>query len=170
MNLKVFGAVCVVLGCGSFGFLMAGQYHSRIRLLRNMIVALDYMSCELQYRCTPLPQLCMQAGMQNTGKIQKLFLLLAEELEAQICPNAARCMAVALDKLGSIDRSVHEILLELGKNLGNFDLRGQLYGLEQVRTQCYESLKYLQHGKENRVRSYQTLGLCAGAAIAILFV
>ena len=75
-----------------------------------------------------------------------------------------------LDKLGATETAWGTILLELGKNLGNFDMAGQLQGLEYARTLCRENLEKLMHNKESRLRSYQTLGLCAGAAIAILFV
>ena len=170
MNLKIIGAVCVIVACGSCGFLMASQHLAKIRLFRNLISVLDYMQCELQYRCTYLPQLCRQSGEQVNGKIQEVFLLLADELNEQISPNAYRCMAAVLDKLGATETAWGAILLELGKNLGNFDMAGQLQGLEYARTLCRENLEKLMHNKESRLRSYQTLGLCAGAAIAILFV
>ena len=170
MNFKIVGAVCVVVGCGSCGFIMAAQYLSNIRLLRNLIIALDFMECELQYRCTPLPLLCRLAGEQVTGKIHQIFVLLADELDAQISPDIQRCMASGLDRIGNVGDMLCGILLALSCNLGKFDLTGQLRALENGRNLCREKLEQLQKGKETRLRSYQTLGLCAGAAIAILLV
>lgn len=170
MNLKLIGALCVIVGCGSCGFMMASQYLSNIRLLKNLIVVLDYMQCELQYRCTPLPLLCRQAAEQVTGKIHQIFILLADELDAQISPNVQRCMASVLDRLGNVWGALSTILLGLSCNLGKFDMPGQLHALENARSLCRENLEQLQQSKDCRLRSYQTLGLCAGAAIAILFV
>ena len=170
MSFKLIGAICVIAGCGSCGFLMASQHLARIRWLQNLITALDYMECELQYRCTPLPQLCRQAGEQNPGKIGQILMLLADDLEAQISPNAGRCMAAVLDRLGNVDSLLQTVLLEFGSNLGRFDLSGQLRGLENTRNICREKVEQLTQNKDGRLRSYQTLGLCAGAAIAILFV
>ena len=170
MNIKWFGAVCVVLACGGFGFLMAAYHRSRVAQFRNLIAALQYMESELRYRCTPLPQLCRQIGEQNYGKISRIFLLLANELDSQISPNAGNCMAVALDKLEGVDPALTEVLMELGKTFGRFDADGQVRGMKRVRIMCQEKLHNLTQNMDNRLRSYQTLGLCAGAAIAILFV
>jgi hypothetical protein len=54
--------------------------------------------------------------------------------------------------------------------MGRFDLEGQLNGLEAVRTRCRDWLDELISGREVRLRNYQTLGLCAGAALVILFI
>ena len=170
MSLKFIGVLCVVAGCGGCGFLMASQHMMRIRSLRNIATALEYMECELQYRCTPLPQLCRQVGQRSQGHVQKLFTMLAEELEAQISPDVERCMALVLDRLGYIDGTLEEIARELGLNFGKFDIPGQLRGLESIRLICHEKLDYLTQNNDSRLRSYQTLGLCAGAALAILLV
>ena len=65
---------------------------------------------------------------------------------------------------------VRELLNQFGQTLGCFDLKGQLLGIEEVRSQCAAALDQLALGREDRLRSYQTLGLCAGAALVILFV
>ena len=170
MNLKWLGAMCVIVGCGSCGFLMASQYLANLRQFRHLITVLDYMRCELQYRCTPLPQLCRQSSEQVTGKVKQVFSCLADELDAQISPDVQRCMASVLDRQNTLEDSMRSILLGLGSNLGKFDIEGQLRSLEHARALCSEKLSQLCQGKEARVRSYQTLGLCAGAALAILFV
>ena len=170
MNLKIIGAVCVIVACGGAGFLMAAQYLSNIRMHTDMIIALNYMESDLHYRCTPLPSLCRQASEQVYGKVRLVFMELADELEAQISPNAELCMASVLDKLCLTHSKLGSIFMELGRNLGTFDMDGQMLALRNVRNLCSEELKQLQKGRAGRVRSYQTLGLCAGAAIAILFV
>ena len=170
MNYKLIGAVCVIVACGGAGFLMAANYISQIQTLTDMIVILNYMENELQYRCTPLPSLCKYAAEQVNGKLGLVFAHLADELEEQVSPNVELCMISVLDRLNITIGSMHSILIDLGRNLGKFDMEGQLRALESARKMCSEDLKQLQMGKRERVRSYQTLGLCTGAAIAILFV
>lgn len=170
MNLKIIGVLCILASCGGCGFMLASQYMVKIRTLRNLIAALEYMECELQYRGTPLPQLCRQAGQRSQGIVQKMFGNLAEELDTQISPNPERCMAAVLDRLGGIDGTFAEVAQQLGMNLGRFDVSGQLRGLESIRILCSKKLEMLAQNKESRLRSYQTLGLCAGAALAILLV
>ena len=62
------------------------------------------------------------------------------------------------------------LLRQLGKTLGRFDLEGQLQGLQAVCAACLEARDSLQKDRDTRLRSYRTLGLCAGAALAILFL
>ena len=170
MNHKIIGVALILCGCGCWGFGLAAHYVRNIRLCRQVLSALDYMRCELQYRCTPLPILCRQAGEREPGKIGKVFLKLSSELEMQIYPDVSCCMSVTVSAFPELPQTVVQLLTGLGANLGNFDLEGQLLGLETVRSMCTENLGLLLANKDARVRSYQTLGLCAGAAIAILLV
>lgn len=131
---------------------------------------LDYMEWELLYRLTPLVDLCRQVSGQTGGSLGTLFIKLAEELESQISPDVAGCMQVALALSAPLPKKVEKNLKLFGKSLGRYDLDGQLKGLDSVRTQCRRDLKELEKNREEHQRIYQTLGLCAGAALVILFI
>ena len=49
-------------------------------------------------------------------------------------------------------------------------LKGQLRALERSIRETELALRAVREGAPERRRSWQTLGLCAGAALAILFV
>lgn len=170
MNYRILGALLIVAGCGGFGFLLAANHRREESTLRHLIGVLDFMACELQYHLTPLPELCRQAAKESPGAIRNVMLSLAGELEDQISPDVASCMRAALARQKDMPKVAGKCLLELGNSLGRFDLAGQLSGLESVRAVCRGELDGLTKNRDERLRSYQTLGLCAGAAIAILFV
>ena len=170
MSIKFAGALCIVVACSGCGMMMKAFHLRMTRRFQDLISVLEFMECELQYRCTPLPQLCRQAGEKNRGKIQEVFLSLADELEAQISPNVGRCMAAVLDRTRNLEIELKEILLDLGNDLGKFDLSGQIQGFRRSQKKCEGILKRLMQNQDSRLRSYQTLGLCAGAAIVILFM
>jgi stage III sporulation protein AB len=170
MMLKWIGAVLIILGSGGFGFSLAAAHCREERHLQQMIRGLDFMQCELQYNLTPLPVLCRQTAGQVSGVLQKLFLNLANELEDQISPDAEHCMMAALYKTQDIPGKCREAAQTLGKTMGRFDLEGQLNGLDSVRSLCRGWLEQLSDGREIRLRNYETLGLCAGAALVILFI
>ena len=92
------------------------------------------------------------------------------ELEWQTSPDAASCMTAALKRSHELPRRVRGIMKQLGHTLGRFDLPGQKQGLEEVKEACRMELEALGKNRETRLRSYGTLGLCAGAALAILFL
>ncbi|MBQ8359948.1 MAG: stage III sporulation protein AB [Oscillospiraceae bacterium] len=159
----------MIAGCGGFGFSMAASHKREEKQLRQLIGILQYMECELQYRLTPLPELCRQTGKEASGMLRDVFLNLARELDWQVSPDACSCMTAALKRSRDIPSRLRKLLLQLGHSLGRFDLSGQLRGLQAVQAACEEELKKLGKDRDSRLRSYQTLGLCAGAALAILF-
>ena len=138
--------------------------------MRQLVGALDFMECELQYHLTPLPDLCRQAGRENRGAVHQVLIALARELECQIAPDVHSCMHAALVSCPEVPKRVRQAFEIMGTSLGRFDMEGQVKGLETVRTFCRRELEELAQNRDNRLRSYQTLGLCAGAALAILFV
>ena len=170
MSIKLIGAILVIVGCGGVGFRMAALQMREEKVLREYIGLLDYMECELQYRRTPLPDLCRQTASQGKGVLRDVFLSFTQELEDQVSPNVESCMKVVLNKIRNIPASTLLMLELLGTSLGRFDIEGQLRGLEAVRKESRRLLEHLSVNRDVRLRSYQTLGLCAGAALAILFV
>lgn len=169
MTYKWIGAILVITGCGGFGFSMAASHRREEKLLLQLIHILQFMECELQYRLTPLPELCRQAGEEVSGVLRDVFLNLVREMDWQTSPDVHSCMSMALKRSHDIPNSLKKLLLQLGNTLGRFDLPGQVRGLQSAQVSCEAALKKLEKNRDSRLRSYQTLGLCAGAALAILF-
>lgn len=167
--MNYFGALLVILGCGGFGFSMAAAYKREERLLRQLQDILQFMYCELQFHLTPLPELCTMAGSRRKGSVESCFVHLGRMLQEQRAGGVSGCMETALEN-SELSPLLRELLEELGRSLGCFDLEGQLLGLKALSVRCTEEQKALASGREDRLRCYQTLGLCAGAALVILFV
>ena len=170
MNIRWIGAALIIISCGGIGFRIANEQLKTERMLRELIRIFDYMECELQYRLTSLPQLCRQAAGSERSTIRKVFGLIAEELEGQISPNTEQCVRTAVCRINKLPEVVSQIFYQMGMSFGVFSLEGQLKALKSVRDECKKTLDNLLVNKDNRLRSYQTLGICAGAAIVILFV
>lgn len=168
--IKLLGAVCVVTACGWFGFSLSFSHRREEKALTSLIAALDYFQCELQYRMTPLPQLCRQVCANKQDCIAKVFSRTSQLLESLTAEDVSQCVNQARKEITELPPKTSQILGEFGVTLGNFDLDGQILGIEAVRTNCRQVLEQLRNHREERLRSYQTLGLCAGAALAILFV
>ena len=167
--LRLMGAGCIVAGSGAFGFAMAAASRAEERQLRALLGALEYLSCELSYRLTPLPNLCRGAAEGRGGAVAEFFRSLAGALERQQEPDVQGCVRMILSEL-ELPGSLGRILGELGQTLGRFDLPGQLRGLELGIRETEQALRTIREGAPERRRSWQTLGLCVGAALAILFV
>lgn len=170
MDHKWIGAICIFLSCAGFGFQLCIAHKREERCLRQLVAALDFMQCELQYRLTPLPELCEQAGRNGKGIVGQVFLALSRKLEDSMLNDVASCMDAVLTQISDIPPTTKDHLRSLGTSLGRFDLQGQILGMEAVRQQCREALGSLKTDQDIRLRSYRTLGFCAGAALVILFI
>lgn len=169
-NMKWLGAAVVFLICSYFGVSYANAYRKEQRNLRNLVSILDFMECELQYRLTPLPNLCRQVSNDGKGTVYDVFKMLANELESQISPDVSSCMNAVIEKIPHLPTVTQKLLMTLGQSMGRFDLNGQLKALDATRTECRTELDILAKNQDVRLRSYQTLGICAGAALVILFI
>ena len=170
MYIKLIGAVLVVASCGYCGFLVASNYRKQVTTLSQLVYLMDYMECELQYHYTPLPQLCRQTAAEGKGILRQIFHTLAICLEDQITPDVSICMEQTISHFAGCPSQTLEVLRLLGHSIGRFDMDGQLKALEYVRAECRKRLEKLTKNQDAKLRSYQTLGLCAGAALCILFI
>ena len=167
--MRLVGAGILVVGCSSFGCLLGYHYKKEEQMLRWLLAALQEMEWELKYRITPLPDLCRVAAEASRGKIRELFQLLEFELRSYSVSEISGCMNGLLQTM-DMPSHCRLCLKNLGSSLGRFDLEGQIQGLQSVCSQCRQCLGQLQENRSDRLRSYQTLALCAGFGLAIILI
>jgi len=170
MDYKWIGAILIITGCSGCGFAIAAGKRREEKLLHQLIGILHFMESDLQYRLTPLPELCRLAAEETRGILHTVFMNLSRELSWQKLPDAGSCMYAAIQRTGEIPSSVRRPLVQLGHTLGRFDLPGQIQGIQAVQKRCGESIERIAENREERLRSYKTLGVCAGAALAIILL
>ena len=155
-------------GCGGFGFALAAAARKECRMLKMLIRAIQEMQWELKYRMTELPELCRLAGDTGSGVIRDIFHTMADRMDRREVLDVSAAFLSEVNGR-TLPKHVRKALRLLSGNLGRYDLEGQLQGLESVRQQCREDLKALESDRAERMRSYQTLAVCAGVSLAILF-
>ncbi len=168
--IKIIGAVFVMAGCTVVGIYLAASYRHQERELKRLIKALEYMECELPYRLTRLPELCYAAGEYAGGVIGHSLSSVAERLRKKIAADPFDCVREVIVESDQIPSQVASVLLNLGKSMGRFDLAGQMKGISAAKQECQMYLQQLLEEKAGNLKSYQTLALCAGAAITIILI
>ena len=169
MMLRLLGAAMLVAGCGGFGYTMSASHRRELRMLRALLRGVQEMEWELKYRLTELPGLCRVCASASGGELRSLFRELADRLESCSVSEISGAMNGLLENR-KFARRVLKNLKYLGESLGRYALEGQLEGLQQVQRQIQKDIQDLEQGGEERMRSWRTLGLCAGAALAILLL
>lgn len=166
--IKVMGALLIVLGCGGYGLMLSTAHKQEVKGLRQLRRALETMEAELEYRMTPLPELCLLGAEKATGQLKEALMILAWELDKQSTSRVQECMDTVLAKCKDLPPQCAAMLENLGSSLGRFDLEGQRKALTACREECTHRLEKLECDQTQRLRDYRTLSFCAGAALAIL--
>lgn len=168
--LKTVGILLVILGASCTGGVMAAQVYRTLSLARRLLPTLELMKSEIAYRRTPLPELMERFSTWNGGILSELFAILSRELglrqEASVY--AIMKKALSLPEMVTIPQSVRRILLNLAAALGQFDAGSQLRAMDLAIMETRALIEQLETEQKSRVRSYCTLGVCAGLALAIL--
>ena len=170
MILRVIGALLVLGGCSGAGVLVALNVKKETAALKSLIAVIEYWKNELSFHLTPLSELCRQAANICTGDLSKFLLELAKDLENQIASDAEQCITTSLDKFRDFPFECKQLLRELGCTLGRFDIEGQQRSFDNILKEANRLYTNYCNNQDIRLRSYKTLGICAGAALVILFI
>lgn len=171
--LKGIGALCVVTAASFMGFGFAGSVRRQVRQLTAMIDALTFLKSEILYRKTPLPEAfpLTAAASQEPGT-RAFFRACTHAMRADRTLSAMQVFRMALEKTPELclPLAAQQTLLTLGASLGEFDLEGQSRALELALARLNSQLHRLEQGSAARRRSYATIGVCAGLAVAVILL
>ena len=168
--IQIIGAGLILISSTVIGYSIAAAHKKSERELTLLIRILEYMYHELQYNLTPLPELMTKTAKEANGTLAAFFHALAKIMDHMLYEDAAQCIRITLHQYPQLPEVVRDNLCLMGANLGRFDLAGQLSGLEAVKHMCIRDLEGLAHNRDERLRSYRTLAICAGVAIIILLI
>ena len=169
MTFKLIGAVLIIFGTGLTGFIIVHSYKHTVHTLMQFIIALEDIQNELRYRRCPLSDVFRKVNTE-CSTVNTLFYNLSDELDNQISPDAYCCVNAVLAQAKDIPKVLYSPILLMGKNLGHFDIEGQIKGLSVVEDGCKVILNTFTTNQEVRLRSYQTLAVCAGIATVMLLL
>lgn len=171
-TIRWLGMILIAGASVSVGFGAALRIRQTTTQLGQLANALEVMRCELEYAMTPLLQLCQVVAKTSKGAIHALFVNLGQALTQDETWDTSRAMrqAIAQTKTLCLPEDILFSLLEMGQTMGKFDLDGQLSMLEMTQKRIQACLERYQRDQAQRCRSYQALGLCAGAALIVLML
>ena len=167
---KWIGAICIFTACTSVGFSIAFKQIREIKMLEQWIRIAHRTEKEIGYYGRSIPYVFRMISYEEKGELAQVFLRTAIEMENQIYPDGSQCLSIAVAKTERLPGSILELLDFLGNELGKYNLDEQLKGIAQISTIAMEKRNQLCKDRVKRIRGYQTLGLCAGAALVILFI
>lgn len=149
---------------------MASEYRRLEQCLTQLENGLEIMQCQMEYRLTELPELCGILSSACAGPVGRVFGSLGKELSQADALDVSACMVLALERNPELPESVRNLFRQLGRGLGKLELTGQLRDLDALKEAVERQLEQVRRDKPGRLRCYRALGLCGGAALAIVLL
>lgn len=168
--LRVAGVCLILLGAGGFGIQRAAAFFRQLIQLREFSAMLELLSCELNYTLLPAGELCRQTSTRATGTAARFLAAYAGALEQDRLPPAAAREALNQTRGLLLPNDASLALLELFGALGRYDLDGENRLLALTQQRIRQALQRCETEKRPLARGYAALGLCTGAALAILLL
>ena len=168
-----------LLKLAGIGMVLASSFwvglHAALRLRRtheqllSLQAVLELMQTEIGFAGTSFAPLCKRAeDAGGAAAVQSFFRMLAQKAEQPDLPSEGRTRSAAAEAGLVLPEPVMKTLERLFDQFGRFDREGQLRQLKLASAELVCLDEELRQSMEQRCRSYETLGLSAGAAILIL--
>lgn len=168
--LRPFGALLVFLGCSAVGFTAASELKREQDLLRAFTASLALLRFEIGYRARSLPEIFSKASQSAPEPLSGFFCRLAGTVSESPGENLSAHIKASLLSSGTLPKPICEALEYLGGSLGGTDTETQLHTISLCENMISTAERELHQEFCQRGRARRTLGVCAGAVLAILFL
>ena len=170
--IRMVGAGLVVLSAGAVGFGYARGVRLQYTQLEGLVWCMDYMKSEISTRLTPLPVLFSMLGGCQQKDVGAFFEEAGRALSQPPGCTIPVAFKRALQKYSAFapGEDAVQALYGLAMGLGRFELESQLAAIEAC-LRTLDTLRLsLQAQKKTRCKSYETIGICAGLALAVILL
>lgn len=167
--MKLLGGALIVLAAGWTGLEPVLRLRRRQRVLDSLSLAMELLRAELRSSLAPLPELFAAAARSMEGVTSSFFQQLAQDMRERPLATPMQLMRARLPILG-LEPWECAILLELGNALGCYDLESQLRLLDAAQLRLQQAAEHCGKQILGEGRSWGTLGICTGLALAIVLV
>ena len=168
--IRWMGAFLVVAAGSICGFSMAGNYGTLERTLQQMLIGLEVMHCQIEFRMTSIPELCQILSTTCVGAVGKVFSDLELAMQQEDACEVSLCMMDALSQNRELPEPCARSFRRIGRLLGQADLQTQLKSIELETERLRSFLQQVAAERPGRVKSYRALGVSCGIALAILLL
>ncbi len=151
------------------GYILSARVSRRVYELERCVSLLGAFKHQLEYTLSTIERIGYELNMREEYlKIDILPAFLEAVEQGTPVPNAWRQASNGTQML--LTKDERTLLADLADIIGAAELHGQLNGIEYCKLVLEDHLKLARTEKENRTKLYQTLGMLAGAVIAVVLI
>lgn len=162
--LTVCGLLLVVGGCTLFGFRAADELLVRVRLLEELVLAVQVLERELSLFRPTLPVLLERMAQGRDKRVSNLLINCRTEIEKGKC--FTDIWEAQRQKL-PLSESEQGLLRGLGQVLGRYDDKGQVQAAARIREELEKCAVHQREENRTKGRLYRMLGVTAGGFLVL---
>ncbi|EOC99761.1 stage III sporulation protein SpoIIIAB [Caldisalinibacter kiritimatiensis] len=169
--LKIVASLMIISSCTLIGYFLGMTYSKRVEnliLLQNCIRILE---TEIVYSATPLPEAFNNVYLKGNKKVSYVFndikKYLIQNKDATVFDVFVSVSKTLSDEL-HLKKEDIEIILSLGRVIGNSDRLDQQKHFKMIHTQLENQCKEAEESKKKNEKLYKNLGVMSGLAITII--
>ena len=165
--IKTLGALLILFGCISIGYLPISKMNLRIAQLNDYQEFLMKLHRELHTNAAPLPQLFSQLDISESSWAFALFEKIKGSLYTQqsISFRDAWKEHISKDELLFIAEE-RQCILMLGETLGKYTLEDELQAIENAASKLQEGIQTTKQ----KIQEIAKLSMGCSAAIGIMLI
>lgn len=171
MLFKLLGGSLVILSCSMIGFLIAGQYQLRPKILRNLQTAISMLETEINYGHSPLPEALKNIAKKCDKGISELFLNTVKYISERSGLTAGEAWEEALEDFfpnSNLSRADMEILSAFGKYLGATDIQDQIKNIKLTLIHLRQQEVAALEERQKNEKLWRYLGVLSGIMVFLL--
>ncbi|MDD4729960.1 MAG: stage III sporulation protein SpoIIIAB [Dysgonamonadaceae bacterium] len=171
MWLKIMGGIMVVVSSSMIGFIVAGNYRHRPKVLRDLQVALSMLESEINYGHSPLPDALKSVSKKCEKNVAALFTIAATNVLSREGLTAGEAWEKSLKEFYSnsyIANNDYEILIAFGKYLGSTDKEDQIKNIRLTLNNLRQQEMASIEEKQKNEKLWKYLGVLSGLMIFLL--
>ena len=169
--IRWFGFILIVTGAAASGSLLAAGVRRSVRQCTAMQNALAFMKAEIEFHLTPLDQISMQMASMLPQPLSLVFRSVSRDIRRMpgVLPGSLMRRALNVHR-NKITPELSKILADLFELLGKQDVLAQVRAAELAEARLKQEIHRIEAEKKDRCRTYRTIGICAGLAVAVILI
>lgn len=168
--LLIKWTILIAILCFStmLGKAFANQYKDREKELKQVRSAFNMLKTKISYTYEPLPQIFLEMGTDFEGEIGHLFQLASIKMKEL---SAGEAWKYSLEHVRTNLKAEDKKVLENLENLlGRTSIEGQLSEIELIEQFLEKQIEIAEEERRKNEKLYRSLGIMAGAMIAIILI
>lgn len=171
--LKILGSLCIIVSTILWGAAAARQLGKNYEHMRMLEQLLNRLRNEIRYSRSSLREVFAKIGLDFDGPFQQWMHQMNQRMQQKEGESFSAIWKETVEKCLSdcgIPERDRERLLEIGRQLGDADLDGQIRAIELYLEELKHSMEDMRTELKSKEKLCHCLGVMSGIFIVILLL